>query len=618
MFRGGLESISSLNSLWNLDYNYLNGLLKKRGRTRAENEAFLQQFGREVARVERTFQEQLAALAESRERVEREGGKAEREVLISMAAKCALLEEFASGNRKATLRVADRFDWLVTGARASALLRDLSLSFMAGALWQETQRWTLERLQRAHGVASGDVGLRRPGDALGWLGFFGGVFLTLLVALIVLLSTQDAVASPMWMPAHRVFRMFLLLALYLLFLSIDVLIWSVVPVDWAFVFGIDQTRYLRSRHYALAAFQVCPRCSFFFLVLFFHPLQIGSITMAMACGCLIHWRMNPAPDSGADYWLLAVFLINLFYLLNPFPFGHRRARMWLLSTLGRIVAAPWMGPLQFRDFWLADQFCSLVMLVTDAGYACCFFAVDLGRQTDHCTATYMPWLRPAMAVLPFWFRFLQCLRRFYDLRVPRDLVNAGKYMLSMLLVLFATLHTALDSSDWGPFHIVWVLCAACAAFGSFLWDILMDFGIGRPHFCLLRRNLLFPKWCYYLAMPLNLVLRCGWLFTVAPSPFVGYVYEKALEFSLAGAEVFRRAHWNLYRLANEQTALMAQLKWVDEGVAADPLPGDTYQRSPRRGRSTALHRVDGSQPELEAEAQALLSSDELPSSADEE
>jgi hypothetical protein len=128
--RGGLESISTLNSLFNLDYNYLNGLLKKRGRTRAENDAFLQQFGDEVLRVERTFQEQLTALRDSRERIERgEGSSAEREVLVSMAQKCALLEEFAGSNRKATLRVADRFDWLVTGARATALLHDLALQY---------------------------------------------------------------------------------------------------------------------------------------------------------------------------------------------------------------------------------------------------------------------------------------------------------------------------------------------------------------------------------------------------------------------------------------------------------------------------------------------------------
>lgn len=149
--------------------------------------------------------------------------------------------------------------------------------------------------------------------------------------------------------------------------------------------------------------------------------------------------------------------------------------------------------------------------------------------------------------------------------MSRDLLNAGKYLvatismclflsnskekkLSILLVILATLHSALDADDFGLFRILWIVNAVLATLASFLWDVLMDWGIGRVHFKLLRRNLLFPKWCYYLAMPFNLVLRCAWLFTVAPSPFVGYVYEKALEFSLAGAEIIRRANWNVYRL----------------------------------------------------------------------
>ena len=155
---------------------------------------------------------------------------------------------------------------------------------------------------------------------------------------------------------------------------------------------------------------------------------------------------------------------------------------------------------------------------------------------------------------------MQCLRRYYDLRVYRDLLNAGKYFLSITLVVFATLHSTLDIDTWGTFRILWIVNAVLATLSAFTWcvqiccccwlllvvvgccwlllgvddlflfrDVLLDWGIGRIHFRLLRRNLVFPKWCYYLAMPLNLVLRCAWLFTVAPSPFVGYVYEKALE-----------------------------------------------------------------------------------------
>jgi hypothetical protein len=198
------------------------------------------------------------------------------------------------------------------------------------------------------------------------------------------------------------------------------------------------------------------------------------------------------------------------------------------------------------------------------------------------------------------------------------------FKLSILLVVFATLHTALDQDDWGLFRILWIVNAVFATLSAFLWDVLMDWGIGRVHFRLLRRNMVFPKICYYVAMPLNLVLRCAWLFTVAPSPFVGYVYEKALEvrqktcflcllilwqFSLAGAEIFRRSHWNLYRLANEQTALMTQLKYVDK--TEDLIGADTFERAPKRGRSTNKMQSFDRDP-------AFFSTDDVPSSTDDE
>lgn len=66
------------------------------------------------------------------------------------------------------------------------------------------------------------------------------------------------------------------------------------------------------------------------------------------------------------------------------------------------MGAPFVGPVQvcqkkanfvflselekFRDFWLADQFCSMVILITDVGYTGCYFILDLGRGTDKCTA----------------------------------------------------------------------------------------------------------------------------------------------------------------------------------------------------------------------------------------
>ncbi len=78
-------------------------------------------------------------------------------------------------------------------------------------------------------------------------------------------------------------------------MGIDVFVWSIVPVDWAFVFNIDQTRYLRARHYILAGF------------------QLGTITLGFANAFLLHIRWNPL-DTRADYWLVAVFAVQFCFL----------------------------------------------------------------------------------------------------------------------------------------------------------------------------------------------------------------------------------------------------------------------------------------------------------------
>jgi hypothetical protein len=96
----GTESISSLNSLFFLDYSYLNALLKKRGRTREENANFVTLFRSELVRVNSSFEYNLQLLQETREQ-----DANDRELLISSWQKCVHLEEFASSNKKAAMRV---------------------------------------------------------------------------------------------------------------------------------------------------------------------------------------------------------------------------------------------------------------------------------------------------------------------------------------------------------------------------------------------------------------------------------------------------------------------------------------------------------------------------------
>jgi hypothetical protein len=52
-------------------------------------------------------------------------------------------------------------------------------------------------------------------------------------------------------------------------------------------------------------------------------------------------------------------------------------------------------------------------------------------------------IRPILFALPFWLRLLQSLRRFADSRQANPhLLNAGKYLSSIFVVLFSSLAAA--------------------------------------------------------------------------------------------------------------------------------------------------------------------------------
>ena len=115
---------------------------------------------------------------------------------------------------------------------------------------------------------------------------------------------------------------------------------------------------------------------------------------------------------------------------------------------GRIFLAPFF-PVKFADFWIADQMNSLSVVLLDIEYFICFmvYGLHFPDWAIQCgSVKYV--VRPVFAALPAWFRFAQCLRRYYDTRAAfPHLVNAGKYSTSFFVVFFSSLATGLKGKD---------------------------------------------------------------------------------------------------------------------------------------------------------------------------
>jgi hypothetical protein len=68
----------------------------------------------------------------------------------------------------------------------------------------------------------------------------------------------------------------------------------------------------------------------------------------------------------------AVFFLFLF---NPLNILWSNGRWWFMRVIGRTLAAPFF-PVQFEDFWFADQLNSLVLVLLDFEYLVCFLGWD--------------------------------------------------------------------------------------------------------------------------------------------------------------------------------------------------------------------------------------------------
>ena len=268
---------------------------------------------------------------------------------------------------------------------------------------------------------------------------------------------------------------------------------------------------------------------------------------------------------------ITMWLILLVFLFNPLNVFMRRGRLSIILVQVRTLIAPFHEVL-FCDNWFADQMNSLVALLFDVEYLVCYSATtpwiattDLSSRfpaiISTCTRSNNG-IRPFLFCLPALWRFLQCLRAFYDERKVGHLINAGKYSTTFFLVILAAIYSTKinvkDESfkfggdlDPGGMVVVSLLffSALLNSIYCFLWDVLQDWFLGcccHRRRCL-RDRLMFRSGWYYVAIVLDFTIR----FANAIKMILGVAYHIAPEMvftTLVLAEITRRFVWNFFRV----------------------------------------------------------------------
>ena len=217
-------------------------------------------------------------------------------------------------------------------------------------------------------------------------------------------------------------------------------VWRRYGILYHIVFKLD-TKTTASPLSLANASLVASFVGFFFVLLFFtfiwrSTLQVGVFATCLLC-CLY----------AALFWF--AFIPSLG------PLGPTRRD--LRASLLRVFATPFV-PVQFLDNVVADSYTSFPSLVQRFSFSVCGFVaaewwdydstlraslLACNSNTDQYRTIF-----GVFQVLPYWIRFLQCCRRFYDGGPDRTwakkfshAANAFKYSVDIVYILLSIART---------------------------------------------------------------------------------------------------------------------------------------------------------------------------------
>ncbi|KAI0459942.1 EXS family-domain-containing protein [Xylaria acuta] len=326
---------------------------------------------------------------------------------------------------------------------------------------------------------------------------------------------------------------FFILLLFSLF-CLDCYIWTANKINYPFIFEFDPRHHLDWRQ--LASFPS------FFLLLF---------------GVFI-W-LNFTRYGRDELWLyypVILIFISLLIIFLPARILFHRSRQWLAYSHFRLFFAG-LFPVEFRDFFLGDMYCSLTYATSNLELFFCLYA-NYWENPPICNSNHSR-LLGFFSTLPAVWRALQCIRRYYDTEnVFPHLVNCGKYIMTILsyvtLSLFRMHNTHANLALFVTFSTINGLYTS-------VWDLFMDFSLLQPdaRHPLLRDILgLKRRWLYYVIMVIDPILRFGWIFYAIFTHDLQHSTLTSLLVSLS--EVIRRGMWALLRVENEHCGNVAQYK----------------------------------------------------------
>ncbi|CAF2035620.1 BnaA09g02520D [Brassica napus] len=373
------------------------------------------------------------------------------------------------------------------------------------------------------------------------LGFLSGCAAALAISIAVVVHIRGIAKSEgRHQYMENIFPLYSLLgfvAVHLFMFAGNIYFWSRYRVNYPFIFGFEHGTDLGYREVLLVGAGLA-------------VLTFGGVLSNL------DMEMDPRTKSFSVITEL-VPLALLFCLLTvsfcPFDIIYRASRYFFIGSVIRCVLSP-LYKVILPDFFLADQLTSQVQAFRSLLFYVCYYgwAGDFKKRTHECYESEIyKKLYLVVAIVPYWFRFAQCIRRLVEEKDKNQGLNALKYLSTILAVATRTI---FEMQKGRYLLTVAVATSTIATLFNTYWDIFMDWGLMNPNSKnpWLRDKLLIPhKSTYFIVMVVNVVLRLAWMQTVLGIREAPFLHKRALVAVVAILEIIRRGIWNFFRLENE-------------------------------------------------------------------
>ncbi|CAI0458803.1 unnamed protein product [Linum tenue] len=278
--------------------------------------------------------------------------------------------------------------------------------------------------------------------------------------------------------------MFSLMFLHFFMYGCNILMWKRTRINYAFIFELAPTKDLKYRD----VFLICTAAMTIVLGVMFGHLAL------LAKGYSYYSHIQAVPGL-----LLLAFLGLLFC---PFNIFYKSSRYRFLCVIRNIVLSP-MYKVVMLDFFMADQLCSQVPMLRNLEYVACYYITGSYKTQDYnycMKAKHYRDLAYAVSFLPYYWRAMQCARRWLDEGETSHLVNLGKYVSAMLAAGAKVAYEKDSSVGW---LCVVVAMSSAATIYQLYWDFVKDWGLlqmDSKNPWLRNELMLRRKFIYYFSM----------------------------------------------------------------------------------------------------------------------